>query len=67
MSEFLSYCAKLMVDEEKNENLSEKEKEEQAIVMRYLSLFNELDKYFDTLVETDRFMPYNDKLKQISE
>ena len=56
-----------MVDTEKTENLSEKEQEEQAIVMRYLSLFNELDKYFDTLVETDRFMPYNDKLKQISE
>ena len=56
-----------MVDTEKTENLSEKEKEEQAIVMKYLSLFNELDKYFDTLVETDRFMPYNDKLKQISE
>jgi hypothetical protein len=56
-----------MVDTEKTENLSEKEKEEQAIVMRYLSLFNELDKYFDTLVETDRFMPYNDKLKRISE
>ena len=52
---------------EVTENLSKKEKEEQAIVMRYLSLFNELDKYFDTLVETDRFMPYNDKLKQISE
>ena len=30
-----------MVDTEKLENLSEKEKEEQAIVMRYLSLFNE--------------------------
>ena len=56
-----------MVDTEKLENFSEKEKEEQTIVMRYLSLFNELDKYFDTLVETDRFMPYNDKLKQISE
>ena len=56
-----------MVDTEKTEKLSEKEQEEQAIVMRYLSLFNELDKYFDTLVETDRFMPYNDKLKWISE
>lgn len=64
---FYHTVQKLMVDEEKNENLNEKEKEEQAIVMRYLSLFNELDKYFDTLVETDRFMPYNDKLKQISE
>jgi hypothetical protein len=56
-----------MVDVEETKDLSEKEQEEQAIVMRYLSLFNELDKYFDTLVETDRFMPYNDKLKQISE
>ena len=56
-----------MADTEATENLNEKEKKEQAIVMRYLSLFNELDKYFDTLVETDRFMPYNDKLKQISE
>ena len=56
-----------MVNTEKNGNLNEKEKEEQAIVMRYLSLFNELDKYFDTLVETDKFMPYNDKLKRISE
>ena len=56
-----------MVDTEKNENLSPKQQEEQAIVMSYLSLFNELDKFFDTLVETDRFMPYNDKLKQISE
>ena len=56
-----------MVDTEKTENLNKKEQEEQAIVMRYLSLFNELDKYFDTLLETDRFMPYNDKLKWISE
>ena len=52
---------------DKNKNIDEKQKDEQAIVMKYLSLFNELDKYFDTLVETDRFMPYNDKLKQISE
>ena len=56
-----------MVDIDENENMDKKENEEQAIVMRYLSLFNELDKYFDTLVETDRFMPYNDKLKRISE
>ena len=56
-----------MSDSEKTQNLSEKEIQEQSIVMKYLSLFNELDKFFDTLVETDRFMPYNDKLKQISE
>ena len=39
-----------MVGTENNKNVNEKETEEQAIVMRYLSLFNELDKYFDTLV-----------------
>ena len=46
-------------------DITAKQEEEQAIVMRYLSSFNELDKYFDTLMDTDRFMPYNDKLKQI--
>ena len=50
-----------------NAELATKQEEEQAIVMRYLASFNELDKYFDTLMDTDRFMPYNDKLKQISE
>jgi len=46
---------------------NKKRQEEQTIVMRYLSLFNELDKYFDEVMENDRFLPYNDKLKQISE
>lgn len=64
---FNEYKIKVMDNIDKNKNIDEKQKEEQAIVMKYLSLFNELDKYFDTLVETDRFMPYNDKLKQISE
>ena len=55
-------------DETTNEtNTNQKQQEEQAIVMCYLSLFNELDKYFDELMENDRFLPYNDKLKQISE
>lgn len=57
----------LMTDTDNVGNPNKKEQKEQAIVMRYLSLFNELDKYFDTLVDSDRFMPYNDKLKQISE
>jgi len=56
-----------MINIDENKKIDEKQKEEQTIVMYYLSLFNELDKYFDTLVETDRFIPYNDKLKQISE
>jgi len=56
-----------MINIDENKKIDEKQKEEQTIVMHYLSLFNELDKYFDTLVETDRFIPYNDKLKQISE
>ena len=36
--------------------MAEKEKEEHTIIMRYHSLYNELDTYFDTLVENDRFM-----------
>lgn len=35
----------------------------------YILVFNELDKYFDTLVQshTDRFMPYNEKVKLIAQ
>jgi hypothetical protein len=35
----------------------------------YMAVFNELDKYFDTLVaeHTDRFMPYNEKVKVIGQ
>jgi hypothetical protein len=38
---------------------------EQSRVMQFLSLFNEIDKYFDKVLGTERFLPYNDKLKQI--
>ncbi len=41
------------------------QQEEQDRVMKYLSLFNEIDKYFDKVLGTERFMPYNDKIKQI--
>jgi hypothetical protein len=33
--------------------------------MTYLSLFNEVDKYFDKILGTEKFLPYNDKIKQI--
>ena len=33
--------------------------------MLYLSLFNEIDKYFDKVLGNEKFMPYNDKIKQI--
>jgi predicted transcriptional regulator len=34
----------------------------------YMAVFNELDKYFDTLVESDRgFMPFNEKVKHIAQ
>lgn len=35
----------------------------------FIAVFNELDKYFDTLVteHTDRFMPFNEKIKYISQ
>jgi hypothetical protein len=38
---------------------------EQNRVMTYLSLFNEIDKHFDKVLETEKFLPYNDKIKQI--
>lgn len=31
----------------------------------YIAVFNDLDKYFDTLVDTEKFMPYNEKVKSI--
>lgn len=37
----------------------------QSRVLTYLSLFNEIDKHFDTLLKIEGFLPYNDKLKQI--
>jgi hypothetical protein len=35
----------------------------------FIEVFNELDKYFDTLVaqHTDRFMPFNEKVKIIGQ
>ena len=35
----------------------------------YLAVFNDLDKYFDTLVKshTDKFMPFNEKIKYIAQ
>ena len=44
---------------------TEQQKNEQERVMTYLSLFNEIDKYFDKVLWNERFMPYNDKIKQI--
>ena len=44
---------------------SEEQKNEQERVMLYLSLFNEIDKYFDKVLGNEKFMPYNDKIKQI--
>jgi len=31
----------------------------------YIAVFNDLDKYFDTLVDTEKFMPYNEKVRSI--
>jgi len=33
----------------------------------FISLFNEMDKYLDKLLQTEKFLPYNEKLKQVSE
>jgi predicted transcriptional regulator len=37
------------------------------LITRYLQTFNTIDKFLDTLIEVDGFMPYNEKLKIISE
>lgn len=31
----------------------------------YIALFNEIDKYLDQILQTDKFLPYNEKLKVI--
>ncbi len=36
-------------------------------VMRFLSLFNQIDKYFDKVLGLNVFIPYNEKIKRISE
>lgn len=33
----------------------------------FISLFNEIDKYLDKLLQTEKFLPYNEKLKQVVE
>ncbi len=33
----------------------------------FISLFNEIDKYLDKLLQTEKFLPYNEKLKQVTE
>jgi hypothetical protein len=38
---------------------------EQSRVMTFLSLFNEIDKHFDKILEMDKFIPYNEKIKII--
>lgn len=47
-------------------NVEHQEKQqEQARVMEFLSLFNEIDKHFDKILEAERFIPYNEKIKII--
>lgn len=36
-------------------------------VMRFLALFNQIDKYFDKILNLDSFLPYNEKIKRIIE
>ena len=33
----------------------------------FIVLFNEIDKYLDKLLQTEKFLPFNEKLKQVSE
>ena len=49
-----------MTNEQQNSHQTE-----QSRVMSYLSLFNEIDKHFDKILGSEKFLPYNDKIKQI--
>lgn len=33
----------------------------------FIVLFNEIDKYLDKLLQTEKFLPFNEKLKEVSE
>ena len=46
-------------------DVCEKLMEQNAV--NFVSLFNEIDKYLDKLLQTEKFLPYNEKLKQIIE
>jgi len=34
-------------------------------IIDYLAYFNQIDKYFDKVLKTDKFLPYNEKIKRI--
>jgi len=34
-------------------------------IMKFLALFNQIDKYFDRILWTESFLPYNEKIKRI--
>lgn len=36
-------------------------------IVQFLGLFNTLDKYFDTVLHEEKFLPYNEKIKFIAE
>lgn len=40
---------------------------EQQTTLQFLALFNEIDKYFDRLVNQEKFIPYNEKIKFIKD
>jgi hypothetical protein len=54
-----------MLPETTLETTHKEKQAEQARVMEFLSLFNEIDKHFDKVLGTEKFLPYNDKIKQI--
>ena len=41
--------------------------ESKNATMQFLGLFNDIDKYFDTLLDNPKFIPYNEKIKIIKE
>lgn len=48
-----------------NQELIEKYDKNAEIVMKFLALFNQIDKHFDKVLLSDWYLPYNEKIKRI--
>ena len=48
-----------------NEILTKKQDKDDDIIMKFLALFNQIDKHFDKVLLNDWYLPYNEKIKRI--
>jgi len=48
-------------NQQTNTNATQKEDP----IILFLALFNSIDKYFDKVLDQDKFLPFNEKVKRI--